>query len=202
MAPRSRLLSSPARQNPQRGQGFRRLLSPSPQVSVVIPAYNEAGYIEATLKALAGLRERFGLEVIVSDDGSLDETGELARPLCDRVVTPRPTDTTGPGAARNRGAVAASAPLLLFIDADIQIEAPDRFFRRVFEVFADERIIAASCALGVFPDQARWAEDFFHRLQTGFMALENAVGLNVAGGWCSSSGGRTSSGPTATASTS
>ena len=184
LAPRSRLLSPARPTEPVKRPGIPVDSSPSPQMSVVIPAFNEAGYIEATLKALAGLRARFGLEVIVSDDGSLDETVELARPLCDRVVTPLPTDMTGPAAARNRGAMAARSPLLLFIDADIQIEEPDRFFNRVFEVFADEKIIAASCALGVFPDQARWAENLFHRFQTVFMALENTLGINVAGGWC------------------
>jgi glycosyltransferase involved in cell wall biosynthesis len=52
----------------------------SPEVSVVIPAYNEATYIERLLKALT--KQNFkGLEVIVSDAESKDGTEEIVRVL-------------------------------------------------------------------------------------------------------------------------
>jgi rSAM/selenodomain-associated transferase 2 len=88
-------------------------------LSIVVPVLNEAGGIEATLGALAPLRER-GAEVIVVDGGSRDDTLVLARPLADRIVD-------GPrGRARqmNAGAAVASAPRLLFLHADTRL--PER----------------------------------------------------------------------------
>lgn len=88
-------------------------------LSIVVPVLNEAGGIEATLAALAPLRER-AAEVIVVDGGSRDDTVALARPLADRIVD-------GPrGRARqmNAGAAVASAPHLLFLHADTRL--PER----------------------------------------------------------------------------
>ncbi|MGF9825577.1 glycosyltransferase, partial [Brevibacillus agri] len=55
------------------------------KVSVIIPAYNEADAIGATLRAI---RERlFCHELIVVDDGSEDETAALAKKWADLVIT-------------------------------------------------------------------------------------------------------------------
>jgi rSAM/selenodomain-associated transferase 2 len=100
-------------------------------LSIVVPVLNEAGGIEATLAALAPLRER-GAEVIVVDGGSRDDTVAIARPLADRIVD-------GPrGRARqmNAGAAAARAPHLLFLHADTRL--PER---------ADALVAAALAAL-------------------------------------------------------
>jgi len=177
LAPRPKLVPVPRPLQPAPG------LEP-PRLSVVIPAYNEAEYIGQTLEHLAPFRQRFGLEVIVSDDGSSDRTCQIAAPLCDKLVTPRAGDMTGPGAARNRGALAASAPLIFFQDADILADQPERFFERVFQVLADQEVIAATCRLAVYPEMARFGEKTFHFCQSHLMAFENRLGIHVAGGWC------------------
>lgn len=96
-------------------------------LSIVVPVLNEAGGIEATLGALAPLRER-GAEVIVVDGGSRDGTVVLARPLADRIVD----GARGRARQMNAGAAVASAPRLLFLHADTGL--PER---------ADELIAAA-----------------------------------------------------------
>ena len=74
---------------------------------------NEAAGVRAALEALAPLRTR-GHEVIVADGGSEDDTVELARPLCDRVVVaPR-----GRALQMNAGAREAGGDVLLFLHAD------------------------------------------------------------------------------------
>jgi rSAM/selenodomain-associated transferase 2 len=86
------------------------------RLSVVVPALNEARGIRAALEALAPLRAR-GHEVIVVDGGSSDGTPELARGLCDRLLSaPR-----GRAAQMNAGARAASGDVLLFLHADTRL---------------------------------------------------------------------------------
>jgi glycosyltransferase involved in cell wall biosynthesis len=93
-------------------------------VSVVLPARDAAGTIRAALAALGAQELDAAYEVIVVDNGSEDETAELAErsPHCDRLIRRRRGE--GPGAARNDGAAAASGPVLAFTDADCR-PAPD-----------------------------------------------------------------------------
>lgn len=90
----------------------------SPIVSVVVPARDAAGLLGACLDALAAQRGVDPFEVIVVDNGSRDATADVAErhDVRPRVLRRRRGD--GPGAARNAGAAAASAPVLAFTDAD------------------------------------------------------------------------------------
>ena len=86
------------------------------KLSVLMPCLDEAALIGPALRALAPLRGR-GHEVIVCDGGSRDGTAELARPLCDRVVSaPR-----GRASQMNAAATHASGEALLFLHADTRL---------------------------------------------------------------------------------
>src|SRR3990172_5197590 len=58
----------------------------SPSLSIIIPALNEEGNLEATVRAVtAALGERFSpWEILIFDDGSRDGTGQIADALADR----------------------------------------------------------------------------------------------------------------------
>ena len=88
------------------------------QLSVIVPAYNEAKLIEAGLNsmrtALAAMPE-VSSELIVANNASDDNTAELARAAGARVVD---VPERGIARARNGGAEVASGDWLLFIDAD------------------------------------------------------------------------------------
>jgi rSAM/selenodomain-associated transferase 2 len=84
-----------------------------PNISVVIPALNEAAAITAVLQALQPLRRR-GHEVIVVDGGSADLTVELSRPLADRVIPTR----AGRATQMRAGAAVAAGQVLWFLHAD------------------------------------------------------------------------------------
>ena len=95
------------------------------RVSIIIPARNEARNIEACIEgALA--QDHPGIEIIVVDDRSDDETAEIAaRTGRDRVRVIRsagpPPGWAGKPAACNAGAEAASGRWLLFLDADVRL---------------------------------------------------------------------------------
>lgn len=88
----------------------------SEKVSIIIPARNAASTIEECLGGLLNqLPPQDSREIIVVDDGSTDDTLARAQGFPIRILTQA---RLGPAAARNRGALAANFPLLLFTDAD------------------------------------------------------------------------------------
>lgn len=94
------------------------------RLSIVIPVLNEAAGVGPVLERLATLRQR-GVEVIVVDGGSKDDTPMLAAPHCDRLIAaPR-----GRAVQMNAGAVVATGDVLLFLHADTQL--PDHADRLV-----------------------------------------------------------------------
>jgi rSAM/selenodomain-associated transferase 2 len=87
-----------------------------PSLSIIIPVLDEATGIAAALAALAPFRAR-GVEVIVVDGGSRDDTVACAAAGADRVMTaPR-----GRAAQMNVGAAASSGDVLLFLHADTRL---------------------------------------------------------------------------------
>jgi glycosyltransferase involved in cell wall biosynthesis len=95
----------------------------APSLSVIIPAFNEQGYIERliasiqrAIQARAEARPDAGpVELIVVDNASTDATAAIATRLGARVIT---ESRRCIAAARNAGARAARGELLVFVDAD------------------------------------------------------------------------------------
>jgi rSAM/selenodomain-associated transferase 2 len=82
-------------------------------LSIIVPALNEADQIVAVLARLTPLRQA-GVQVILADGGSADQTVALSLPLVDLVVqAPR-----GRALQMNAGAARANADALLFLHAD------------------------------------------------------------------------------------
>jgi len=94
-----------------------RSLDMSPEVSFIVPAYNEEHRIKNCLSAL---RSQTGssFEIILVDNNCTDKTVEQASELCDQIVICR---EQGIGAARNAGAEQARGRYLAFIDADAEV---------------------------------------------------------------------------------
>jgi len=89
----------------------------TPVVSVVIPLFNKREYVLRAIGSVLGQSWQ-DLELLVIDDGSTDEGGELVAAVRDPRLRLIRQPNGGPGAARNRGIKEASAPLVAFLDAD------------------------------------------------------------------------------------
>jgi glycosyltransferase involved in cell wall biosynthesis len=89
----------------------------APHVSVVVPVYNKARFVQRALTSIA--QQTFSdFEVIVVDDGSTDNGAKVVREFDDKRVRLVTQANLGPGAARNRGIKEARGSLVAFLDAD------------------------------------------------------------------------------------
>jgi len=93
-----------------------------PAVSVIIPAYNEAAGIAATVRSMAASRYRGRLEIIVVDDGSTDDTAAIARGLGIPDVRVITQANAGKPGALNRGMAEARSEILVLVDGDTVFE--------------------------------------------------------------------------------
>ena len=90
-------------------------------LSVIIPVYNAATYLEACVLSLRALSSQMGLrmEIVMVDDGSTDDSGEMCDRLADQVLH---QPNQGVSVARNAGIGIAKGDWLWFVDADDYVE--------------------------------------------------------------------------------
>jgi glycosyltransferase involved in cell wall biosynthesis len=88
-----------------------------PQVSVVIPLFNKAKSVGATVSSVLA-QTISDFEVVIINDGSTDGSGDVVRRVNDSRVRLIEQVNGGGSAARNRGIAEARSELIAFIDAD------------------------------------------------------------------------------------
>lgn len=152
-------------------------------LTVVIPAYNEADHIRATLGVIASSIERFAesYSIIVVDDGSTDDTTaeiRLAaadnahiRPVCNE-------QNGGKGSALKTGVLAAANEgYLAFLDADLDLH-PDHLasFYRVLQAQQADAVIGSKMHPDSkldYPKSRRWISACY------YLVLKVLFGLSV-----------------------
>ncbi|MEQ7007119.1 bifunctional polysaccharide deacetylase/glycosyltransferase family 2 protein [Actinopolymorpha sp. B17G11] len=113
-----------------------------PPVSVIVPAYNEAAGITATLRSLVASDYPGDLEVVVVDDGSTDNTAAIASRLGlpeVRVIRQR---NAGKASALNTGISYSRHDVLVMVDGDTVFEPTT--IRRLVQPLADPEVGAVS----------------------------------------------------------
>lgn len=112
----------------------------SPVLSVIVPVRDGAQFLPQCLTALrATTTGGWPWELIVVDDGSRDGSAEIAAGFADRVI--RLPVPLRPAAARNHGAAAARAGILVFVDADVCVH-PDAL-ERMHDILIKHRDVSA-----------------------------------------------------------
>ena len=107
-------------------------------VSVVIPAFNEEGYLGETLASLnrakAILQSEGGLpaEIVVVDNDSVDSTADVARALGASVARETQHNVAK---VRNTGAKLCNGDVIVFVDADTVV--PDKLLSRIVKTMSD-----------------------------------------------------------------
>lgn len=85
--------------------------------SVIIPLYNKAPYVAKAIESVLGQTYR-DFEVIVIDDGSTDQSLEVAKTFENKSITIVSQPNSGVSTARNNGVKLAKHPYICFLDAD------------------------------------------------------------------------------------
>jgi len=88
-----------------------------PTVSVVIPAFNYAGYLGLAIQSVLR-QDHAHFEIIVVDDGSTDHTAELVAGFSDPRIRYIHQENSGLSSARNTGIQSARHDFVAFLDAD------------------------------------------------------------------------------------
>ena len=122
--------------------------SGQPLVSIIVPCYNAARWLPATLEsALAQTWPH--VEIIVVDDGSTDDSLTVARSFSGRGVRVELIPNSGAAAARNRGLALARGDFLQFLDAD-DLLAPDKLEKQLARLLPAGSTAVATCAWARF----------------------------------------------------
>ena len=163
-----------------------------PPITVVIPVFNDSENLRHCLSALRQSTVQ-NFEVIVVDDGSTDESAQVAREA--GVIVLRTDRRMGPAAARNLGARSATAPVLVFLDADVCAH-PDTLWYAFSELEAHREAAAVIGSYDDSPSEERFVSQYknlFHRFihqtarreagtfWTGCGAIRRDVFLNMGG---------------------
>ena len=118
-----------------------------PLVSVIVPIYNAAPYLQETLDSILASTYR-PIEVVMVDDGSTDNSLAIAKAYCEQhaecqVIT---QDNRGVSAARNTAIKAAKGTYILPVDADDKIA--DTFIQKAVDVIEGSdniRVVGCRC---------------------------------------------------------
>ena len=162
---------------------------PEPFLSIVIPAYNEAARLASSLEAIQNYvgGRNFSVETIVVDDGSTDNTMEIASGQAGIRVL-RNERNRGKGFSVRHGVLEARGELVLFTDADLSapIEEADTLLAAMESSHADA--VVGSRALereliGVHQSPLReWGGRFFNllvRIFTGLRIHDTQCGFKL-----------------------
>jgi len=136
-----------------------------PLVSVVIPSYNGAATLAATLDSVLG-QTYPRIEIIVVDDGSVDDTSAVLGRYGARVRGIRQSNG-GLAAARNTGCAAAAGEFVALLDADDLCE-PERIGAQALFMSAHPDVVLSGTEFSSFDETGvhaqRFARHYYSRL--------------------------------------
>lgn len=175
--------------------GEAGLIARSPWLSIIIPSYQMAPYLALTLESFRHVSNLQGVEIIVVDDGSNDDTASvLVRatewlPSLRSIYRARDSRSCR-ALARNLGVAESCAPRLFFLDAGVMVAAS--FIRSLSQSWNDLDDVVLGTALGLFADRAYADVEKLRRKFEGLPsgALERLLdGLRGKAAWADPRGG-------------
>lgn len=145
-----------------------------PVISIIIPTLREEEFLERTLENFESLQ--IPHELIITDGGSTDTTLEIARRYTDKIVVwDQPRRQTF-GEAKNAGAALATGKFLVFIDSDVLIPEPQKFFEEILAAFdKNQKLVAMTVPLKPWSENHSWVDALFCAPLNWFYIVSNNI---------------------------
>ena len=157
----------------------------SKSVSVIIPALNEEKLIEQTIRQFSdAVKEKYDVEVIVSDGGSTDKTLSIIEGKVDKVVKHDKDSKQNISEGRNMGFKSSTGNVLIFFNADTYVNDIDLFFEKILEYLKDEKVNALAFPVKVFPQEEKLQDKLFHFIYNNYVRLLNFAFMGMGRGEC------------------
>src|SRR3989344_3536090 len=144
-----------------------------PVISIIIPTLREGPFLERTLKNFESLQ--LPHELIITDGGSTDETLPIARRYTDNIVVWGEQRRQTFGEAKNSGAKLATGEFLVFIDADVIVPEPQKFFEEILKIFENTKLVATTVPLKPYIENRSLADAFFSTPLNWFYIISNNI---------------------------
>lgn len=119
-------------------------------LSIIIPTWNEENYLPKLLHCIKKQTYK-NYEVIIIDSNSTDKTVEIAKKYGFKVFLESKKIKSNPGTARNLGAKNAKGDLLLFLNADMQLD--NDFLFKVLNEFKERNLDIAGILVKPLSDR-------------------------------------------------
>ena len=133
-------------------------------VSILIPVYNAENWLEETIQS--ALNQAWdNTEIIIVDDGSTDNSPEIARSFASDKVQVISQKNAGAAAARNRAFAASKGNYIQYLDAD-DLLAPDKIEKQMLRLQKESETTVASGPFDYFtgePDNKITKDDNAYR---------------------------------------
>ena len=154
-------------------------------ISVIIPTLNEESTIGKMLCQFSpDLIEQYGIELIVCDGGSSDQTVGVAKQKAHKVLHPMSSRRQTIGEGRNLGARSSTGDVLFFFNADVRFEDLDRLFGVMLERLNGPKIAAATCPVYVYPEEQTILDLIYHEIHNLHIWFLNLLGFGTGRGEC------------------
>jgi glycosyltransferase involved in cell wall biosynthesis len=108
-----------------------------PTISIIIPVFNAERYLDEAIQSIYD-QKYSPLEIIVIDDGSTDNSGNIGKYYPD-IIVHQFRNSKGAAAARNKGIRMATGTLLAFLDAD-DIWIRNKLLLQYYEIKSDPQL--------------------------------------------------------------
>src|SRR3989344_4510616 len=141
-------------------------------LSIVIPTLNEEKLLPVLLESIKK-QKGVNMEIIVADNNSTDNTRKIAVSYGAKIV-----NGGLPAEARNNGAKASGNDIILFLDADVILPAPDFFKKTLFE-FNKNNFGIATCEF--YPISDKTIDKIFHQAANFYLKKTHSLMPHIPG---------------------
>lgn len=155
------------------------------KISFIIPTYLEEKLLASLLVNFTEeIKNKYSLELIVSDGGSTDSTLTIAKQYADIVVEHTKNEKQNIAQGRNCGAKVATSNIFIFFNADCEPKNLECFLKYVLTLNDNTNFDAIACSVRAFPTEELFRDKFFYFFHNNYVRFLNMIGIGMGRGEC------------------